>query len=114
MPVPSSSPWRRRLLALLGLGLLALFVHTLFSEHGYLALRRQRQELERLQSEIQRLEKENRRLAEEIKSLQSDPQAIERAAREQLTMARPGEKIIILPQEKTVAADSETPEEDKR
>lgn len=111
---PSSpSPWRRLLLALLGLGLLALVVHTVFGEHGYLALRRQRQEQERLQSEIERLKEENRRLAEEVEKLKTDPRAIERVAREQLKMARPGEKIITLPPENPPASNSQTPEKKK-
>jgi cell division protein FtsL len=82
---------------LLGLGLLALVVHTLFGEHGYVAIRRQEQEVRRLEAEIDRLEEENRKLTTEIKALESDPRAIERVAREQLKMARPGEKVITLP-----------------
>lgn len=109
MPVGSRTapPWRRLLLALLGLGLLALVVHTFFGDKGYLELRRQRQELERLQSEIQRLEEENRRLIEEIQALKTDPRAVERVAREELKMARPGEKVIILPPEKKSPANSQ-------
>lgn len=97
--LPSTSPWRRVVLSLLGLGLLALAVHTLFGEHGYVSLLRQQGEIERMEKEIQRLEEENRRLAEEIQVLKSDPEAVERVAREQLKMARPGEKVIILPTE---------------
>lgn len=106
---PPPSPWRRLLLALLGLGLLALVVHTIFGEHGYLALRHHQQRLEQLQQEIERLEQENRQLAHEIEALKSDPEAIERVAREQLQMARPGEKIITLPPLET----NEQTDEDK-
>lgn len=95
---PSPSPWRRLLLALLGLGLLALAVHTAFGEHGYLALRRQQAEMKRLEDEIQRLEEENRRLAKEVQALKNDPRAVERVAREQLKMARPGERVITIPE----------------
>lgn len=112
MPViarPTSNR-RKLMLAALGLGLLALAVHTVFGEHGYLALRKERQELERLESEIQRLEKENERLAEEIRTLKTDPRAVERVAREELKMARPGEKVIILPER---AAESKPDEEKK-
>lgn len=112
MPViarPTSNR-RKLLLAALGLGLLALAVHTVFGEHGYLALRKEKQEIERLESEIQRLEEENERLAEEIRSLKTDPRAVERVAREELKMARPGEKVIILPER---AAES-TPEKEKK
>ena len=116
MPVPmrlqSVSPWRRLLLAVVGLALLALVVHTLFGEEGYLALRQQKQELQRLQEEIQRLEEENRRLVEEIQTLKTDPRAMERVAREQLKMARPGEKVIILPTEKP-ESNQPAPADDK-
>jgi len=101
---------RKLMLAALGLGLLALAVHTIFGEHGYLSLRKERQEIDRLESAIQRLEKENERLAEEIRALKTDPRAVERVAREELKMARPGEKVIILPER---AAKSK-PEEEKK
>lgn len=112
MPViarPTSNR-RKLMLVALGLGLLALAVHTIFDEHGYLALRKERQEIDRLESEIQRLEKENERLAEEIRALKTDPRAVERVAREELKMARPGEKVIILPER---AAESKSEEEKK-
>ncbi len=88
---------RRLLMGVLALGLLTLMVHTVFGEHGYLALRRQQREMDRLQQEITRLEQENKRLTEEIESLKSDPLAVERVAREQLKMARPGERVITIP-----------------
>ena len=113
MPAPAASPWPRLLLGLLALGLLALVIHTIFSEHGYLELRRERKNLERLQSEIERLQEENRRLAVEIEALKNDPRAIERVAREELKMARPGEKIITLPPEKPSPSKSGTTEEKK-
>ena len=112
MPVIAkpTSPRRKLLLAVLGLGLLALAVHTLFGEHGYMALRKQQGEIDRLEKEIQRLEKENERLAQEIRALKTDPRAVERVAREELKMARPGEKVIILPERRAEAK----PEEAKR
>lgn len=100
---------RRLWISLIVLGLLALAVHSVFGDHGYLALRRQRQEMQRLETEIQRLEEENRRLAQEIQELKSDPRAVERAAREQLKLARPGERVITLPQENP-PPDSPTPQ----
>jgi cell division protein FtsB len=89
---------RRLLMGVLSLGLLALAVHTAFGEHGYLALRRQQREMDRLQQEIQRLEEENQRLAAEIEALKTDPQAVERVAREQLKLARPGERVLTIPE----------------
>lgn len=93
--------WRRFLLIVLGLGLLALVVHALFGARGYVALRQQRKEYERLKQEIQALREENQQLIEEIKTLKSDPEMIERIAREELKLARPGETVIALPQTQT-------------
>lgn len=100
-PLRGGSLKRHTSIAILGLALLALVVHTLFGEKGYLALRKQREEIERLQAEIDRLSGENKRLLEEIQALKTDPEAVERVAREQLKMARPGEKVIMLPDKRT-------------
>ncbi len=83
---------------LLGLALLALVVHDVFGEHGYLAMRHSRQELERQQQELQMLIEQNKKLAEEVKALKTDPRMIEKVAREQLKLARPGEVIYTLPE----------------
>ncbi len=83
---------------LLALALLALVVHDLFGEHGYLAMRRSRRELEERQRELQTLIEQNKKLAEEVKALKSDPRMIEKVAREQLKLARPGEVIYTLPE----------------
>lgn len=97
---------RRVVISVLGLGLLALVVHTLFSDRGYLELRKQQQEVQQLEAEIQRLEQENQRLLDEIQQLKTDPQAVERVAREELKMARPGEKVIILPNKPSPEPDN--------
>jgi cell division protein FtsB len=94
-------------MGVLTLGLLALVVHTVFGEHGYVALRRQQREMDRLQQEIQRLEEENKRLAAEIEALKTDPQAVERVAREQLKLARPGERVLTIPDNPPPPADGE-------
>ncbi len=106
MPVRRKpSPWRRFLIVVIGLGLFALVVHTVFGERGYLGLRSQRGEHERLRQEVQKLEEENQQLKEEIKALKSDPNAIERVAREELKMVKPGETVITLPEKKDQPAE---------
>jgi cell division protein FtsB len=50
-----------------------------------------------LQQEIKDLQQENAQMREQIKHLNSDPEAIEREAREKLHYAKPGEVIITLP-----------------
>ena len=95
--------------AILALGLVcfALLIHEIFGEHGYLALRRQRRDLNELQQQIQQLQKDNEQLETQIKALKSDPKAIEKMAREQLHMAHPGEMIFTLPEKKP--QDENTP-----
>ncbi len=85
--------------AILGLALIcvALVVHEIFGQHGYLALQKQRREHDALQQQIQQLQKENQQLQTQIKSLKTDPKAIEKVAREQMGLARPGEIIYSLP-----------------
>jgi len=83
---------------ILVLACLALVVHEVFGQNGILALRQQRKELEVLQLKIQQLQQENEQLERQIKALRSDPKAIERLAREQMRMARPGEIIYALPE----------------
>ncbi len=83
---------------LLGLLLLALLVHDIFGTHGYLAMRRTQQEINKVKAGIEQLNKENVQLEEEVKELKSDPHKIEKIARDELGLARPGEVIIKIPQ----------------
>jgi cell division protein FtsB len=76
----------------------AMVVHEIFSQNGYLALRRQQKELQSLQQQIQQLKQENEQLDKQIKALKSDPAAVERLAREQMHLVKPGEKVYTLPE----------------
>jgi cell division protein FtsL len=89
---------RRNATYVLVLVCIALLVHEIFGTHGLLALRQQKKEIESLHQQIQQLQHENEQLDKRIKALQSDPKAIERLAREQMRMARPGEIIYTLPE----------------
>jgi cell division protein DivIC len=77
---------------------IALLVHEIFGPHGFLALRHEKKEIESLRQQIQQLQHENEQLDKRVKELQSDPKAIERLAREQMRLARPGEIIYTLPE----------------
>jgi len=82
---------------LLGLLVLVLVVHDIFGTHGFLAMRRTRNEIQKVQAELDRLNKENAQLQQEVQDLKTDPRTIERIAREELGQARPGEIIIKIP-----------------
>ncbi len=58
---------------------------------------RTQKEIERLRQEIIQVNAENRELAVQVKALKSDPRMIERIAREEMGLARPGELIFRLP-----------------
>ncbi len=84
----------------------ALVVHEIFGANGYLALRRQKQQHQALQQQIQQLKQQNAKLQKEIEALKTDPQAIEKLAREQMHLAKPGEIIYTLPTKNQKAEDS--------
>ncbi len=92
--------------ALLGLLVLVLVVHDIFGTHGYLAMRRTQQEIERVTADMEQLNKENLQLEQEVKELKTDPHKIEKIARDELGLARPGEVIIKIPRSQQLPQDS--------
>ena len=82
---------------ILGLALFALLVHDVFGPHGFIAMRRTQKEIEQIREQIGKMNDENKSLAEQVSSLKSDPKAIERIAREEMGLARPGEMIFKIP-----------------
>jgi cell division protein FtsL len=74
-----------------------LLVHDVFGTHGFLAMQKKQQEIQRVHADILRLNQENAELAQQVKDLKTDPQTIRKIAREELGLAKPGEIIIKLP-----------------
>jgi cell division protein FtsB len=99
--------WLRRTMRY-GLGALLLFVlmNGIFGDNGYLAMRRTRADAEKMRKEIQQLNEENQHLAGDVRALKTDPAAVERVAREDMGLARPGELVFRLPD---IPADNTTP-----
>jgi cell division protein FtsB len=91
---------------LLGIFVLALFVHDIFGPHGFIAMRRTQSEIERVQKDLDRLNKENIELGDQVRALKTDPRLIEKIAREDLQRAKPGEIIIRIPPSQQPAQDS--------
>ncbi len=100
---------RRYLSVLLGVGLLLLLVQDIFGTHGVLAMRRSKKEAADIQKEINRLESENCRMEDGVENLKSDPQTIERIARDEMGLAKPGEYIFKLPPKPGSASPSALP-----
>lgn len=81
-----------------GLALLLTW-HVVSGKHGLSVWQQKRVEDKQLRKEIEELEQENTRLRTRIERLKSDPDAIEREARDKLHYAKPGEVIYALPPE---------------
>ncbi len=97
---PKQTFLRRWGSAIFVLLLMALVAHVLFAEHGFLAMRRAQKEVEKLRQEIAQLNADNQKLSNEIQALKTDPKLIEKIAREEMGLARPGEMIYKLPPKK--------------
>ncbi len=74
-----------------------LFLHVMFGANGMVVYRQKRAEYQSLGREIDQLQKENEHYTSQIKALQTDPETIEKEAREQLHYARPGEVVYVSP-----------------
>ncbi len=90
---------RQKRLASAGICLVAILMayHVFTAENGIKAYFQKRSEHRALQQEVERIKTENADLAKRVKALKSDPQTIEREAREQLKYAKPGEVVFVSP-----------------
>jgi cell division protein FtsL len=80
---------------------LVFLISFVFSEEGISELQRARKQVDDLRAEITQLETENARLRKEIDSLKRSTFVVERIAREDLGMSKPGEVVYMLPQDAT-------------
>lgn len=71
--------------------------HVVYGKHGLSVWQQKRTEDHHLQQQIKDLQQENAQMRQQIQRLQSDPDEIEREAREKLHYAKPGEVIYKLP-----------------
>lgn len=75
-------------------GLVLLVLQDVLGTHGVLAMRHSVKQSADIQKQIQQLSEENQKLQNRVHSLKTDPSAIERIAREDMGLARPGEYIF--------------------
>ena len=88
---------RRRVLTwVLAGGLTILLVNAIVGENGYLATLQLRRTEADLTATLARVRLENRRLQDERQRLETDPQTLEQAIREELGYIRPGETTVIV------------------
>ena len=89
--------WRPAGTAVAVLLALLLTWHVIHGQHGLSVWQQKRAQDRALQREIQELQQENAQMRQQVERLKSDPEAIEREAREKLHYAKPGEVIYTLP-----------------
>ena len=83
-----------------------LAYHVVFGANGLTVYEQKRQETQALTEQLQQLQNEGERLKGHVDRLQSDPDAIEHQAREELHFTRPGEVIYTLPAEPSGTANT--------
>lgn len=112
MGAPSPS-WRAARLTRPGwivVGVLVLLgVTALVGDNGVLALWHLRGEVATVDREVRALEAENERLSRAIADLQENPAVIERIAREELGLVRPGERVLRFPRSARPGAPAAPP-----
>ena len=89
--------FRRNAIFVMALLSLVMLMHEIFGRNGYMTLRRQKKEYTHLQQQIQTLSQQNQQLEQKINALKNNPEAVEKQARDQLHLAKPGEIIYMLP-----------------
>lgn len=94
----AGSFFRKNARQILALAFFALLVHDVFGPHGFIAMRRTQKEIDQIREQIAKVNDENKSLTDEVNALKTDPQSIERIAREEMGLARPGEVIFKVPE----------------
>jgi cell division protein FtsB len=74
----------------------ALLLEALVGDRGLSRTLQAGQELERGAQSLDALKRENTRLRGEVHRLQQDPDTLERVARQELGLVRPGEILVVL------------------
>lgn len=96
---------RKKMLASGAMVLVAalLAYHIFAGTNGINVYFKKKAENKALQQDLDQLRQENEDLNRRVKALKSDPQTIEKEAREQLKYAKPGEVIYVMPEQKKLA-----------
>ncbi len=81
-----------------GLLTAATLLLALFNDKGALQVHGKSQTLSAIESELLAIESENLQLTSEIRALRTDPGTIEKLAREELKLVKPGEVVLVTPQ----------------
>jgi cell division protein FtsB len=85
-------------LGVFGLLTVAVLILAVFNDKGMLQVRNQSKKLTTVQDEITQIDAENKQLTKEIQALRTDATTIERLAREELKLVKPGEIVLVSPE----------------
>ena len=85
-------------LAVFGLLTVAMLLLAVFNDKGALQVHAQAQKLTAIEGDIEKFDTENKKLQSEIQALRSDPTTIEKFAREELKLVKPGEIVLVTPE----------------
>ena len=85
-------------LGVFGLLTVAMLLLAVFNDKGALKVHAQAEKLEAIEADIQKLESDNKQLRTEIQALSSDATTIEKLAREELKLVKPGEIVLVGPE----------------
>lgn len=102
------SRWRKVATGAAALLAIGLGYHVVFGQNGITIYQQKREETQSLDRQLQSLQRENEVLKGHVERLQSDPNAIEHQAREELHYTRPGEVIYTLPPEPASSGNTNT------
>ena len=85
-------------LGVFGLLTVAMLLLAVFNDKGLIEVHDQAKKLGTIESEISKLDTENKQLSSDIQGLRSNPNAIEKIAREELKLVKPGEIVLVTPE----------------
>ena len=85
-------------LGVFGLLTVAMLLLAVFNDKGALKVHARADNLTAIESEIVTLDSENKQLSTDIHALQTDPTTIEKFAREELKLVKPGEIVLVTPE----------------
>lgn len=75
----------------------AILLLAVFDDGGMFAVHERQAQLEKMNEQIQQLKEENANLQTTIDALKNDPAAMEKIAREEIGLIKPGEVILVKP-----------------
>jgi cell division protein FtsB len=85
-------------LGVFGLLTVAMLLLAIFNDRGLIQVHARARKLSDIETDITRLEAEKKELNAEIQALRTDPATIEKFAREQLKLVKPGEVVLVTPE----------------